>query len=67
VIEAYIIEVFGESTVLKTTHSNLDPNTKLELLCLYSQCYGHNNVTNNEFYLWLIKGYIAQEKGIEVN
>jgi len=24
-------------------------------------------VTNNEFYLWLIKGYIAQEKGIELN
>jgi hypothetical protein len=36
----------------------------LELLCLYSQCYG---ITNNEFYLWFVKGYIVQEKGIDVN
>ncbi len=49
-----IIEVFGESKVLRTTNQNLDPNTKLELLHLYSQSYGHNNVTNNEFYLWFI-------------
>jgi hypothetical protein len=62
-----IIEVFGESRVLRTINLDLDPNTKLELLCLYSRCYGTTNVTNNEFYLWFVKGYIVQEKGIYVN
>jgi hypothetical protein len=59
-----IVEVFGESQVLRTINLNLDPNTRLKLLCLYSQCYG---ITNNEFYLWFVKGYIVQEKGINVN
>jgi len=67
VIDEDIVKVFGESRVLKTINFNLDPNTKLELFCLYSQCYGTTNVTNNEFYLWFVKGYILQEKGIDVN
>jgi hypothetical protein len=44
-----IIEVFGESQALRTINLNLDPNTKLELLCLYSWCYDTTKVTNNEF------------------
>ncbi len=67
VIDEDIIEVFGESQVFKTTNSDLDLNIRLELLCFYSQCYGTTNVTNNEFYLWFVKGYIAQKKGININ
>lgn len=62
-----IVGLFGKSRVLRTINLDLDPNTRLELLCLYSQCYSTTNVTNNEFYLWFVKGYIVQEKGIDVN
>lgn len=67
VIDEDIVKVFGESRILKTINFNLDPNTKLELFCLYSQCYGTTNITNNEFYPWFVKGYILQEKGVDVN
>jgi hypothetical protein len=62
-----IVEVFRESRVLRTINLDLDPNTRLELFCLYSWCYGTTNITNNEFYLWFVKGYIVQEKGIDIN
>jgi len=29
--------------------------------------YGIDQVTNNEFMIWFVKGYIAQEKGEKVN
>jgi len=67
VIEANIIEMFGEFKILRTINLDLNPNIKLELLCLHSQCYGNKNVTNNDSYLWFVKGYIAQEIGIKVN
>jgi hypothetical protein len=66
-IDADIMEMFGEAKVLMTTNLALDPTMKLEMLHLYVQCYGHNNVTNIEFYLWFVKGYIAQEKSININ
>jgi len=59
--------MFGEFKILRTTNLDLDPNIKLELLCLHSQCYANNNVTNNELYLWFVKGCIAQEIGRNVN
>ncbi len=62
-----IMEVFGESKNLRTTNPTLSPTTKLELLRLYSKSYGHNNVTNNEFYMWFVKGYIIQEKGLNID
>jgi hypothetical protein len=61
------MEVFGESKVLRTTNSTLNPATKLELLCLYSKCYGHCNVTNNDLYLWFVKGYVVQEKCLDID
>jgi hypothetical protein len=67
VTDANIMEVFKEVKVLRITNLALDPTTKLELLRLYAQCYGHNNVTKNELFLWFVKGYIAQEKGIDIN
>ncbi len=29
--------------------------------------YGTTIVTNNEFYLWFVKGYIVEQKGEDVN
>ncbi len=34
---------------------------------LYWQVYGTTNVSNNNFYLWFVKGYIAQMKGKSMN
>jgi len=62
VIDKDIVKVFGESQVLKTTTSDLDPNTRLELLCLYLQCCGITNVTNHEFYLGLSKVTLPRRK-----
>jgi hypothetical protein len=61
------MEVFKEAKVLKITNLALEITMKLELLHLYAQCYGHNNVTNNELFMWFVKGYIAQDKGIDIN
>lgn len=65
--DADIMEVFGKFKILRFINPTLDPATKLEFLCLYSKCYGHSNVNNNEFYLWFVKGYIVQEKGLDIN
>ncbi len=52
---------------LKTTNLHLHPNTKRELLKFYQQVYGTTIVTNNEFYLWFVKGYIEEQKGEAMN
>jgi hypothetical protein len=59
--------MFREFKILRATNLDLDPNIKLELLCLHSRCYGNNNVTNNEFYFWFVKSYITQEIDVKVN
>jgi hypothetical protein len=41
----------------------LHVNTKKALVKLYWKIYGSTIITNNEFMLWLVKGYIAQLKG----
>ncbi len=64
---ADIMEVFGEFKIFRFINPTLDPATKLEFLCLYSKCYGHSNVNNNEFYLWFVKGYIVPEKGLDID
>jgi hypothetical protein len=37
------------------------------LLQLYSKIYGKIKVTNNEFMTWLVKGYIAEHMGYQVD
>ncbi len=38
-----------------------------DLKKLHYQIYGITMPTNNDFALWLVKGYIAHEKGHEIN
>ncbi len=42
-------------------------DTKKELLDLCSQICGMSNVTIHEFMSWVVKGYIGQMKGYNVN
>jgi hypothetical protein len=42
-------------------------NIKHDLKKLHWQIYGVATPTNNDFTLWLVKGYIAHEKGHEIN
>jgi hypothetical protein len=61
-----IIKGFGSSfDGFKSTNPHLD--TKKHLVSLYWQVYGTNQVTNNEYMNWFVKGYIAQKKGKNVN
>jgi hypothetical protein len=68
VTKAHIVEIFGlgcES--LKITNPRLHPNTKKKLVKFYWQVYGTTILTNNEFYLWFVKGYIVEHKSEDVN
>jgi len=59
-----IAEVFeSDYSSLKTINPYLHVDTKKALVKLYWKIYGLIIITNNEFMLWLVKGYIAQLKG----
>jgi hypothetical protein len=47
-------------------NTKLHQNMKKDL-CLCSQLYGTSTITNNEFMSWMVKGYIAQCKSIDIN
>lgn len=59
-----IEEVWGKCTAFKTTNTTLKPETRSQLLELYSKIYGKVDVTNKEFMLWLVKGNIAEQMGL---
>jgi hypothetical protein len=65
VSEADIAEVFGGKGVkpFKTTNVMLHPATKGALLKLCWRIYGTAVVPNNEFMAWIVKGFIAEQKG----
>ncbi len=62
VSNANIAKIFGLSFEdFKTTNLNLHLETRKDLFRLYYK------VTNNEFMIWFVKGYIAKEKGEKIN
>jgi hypothetical protein len=66
ICEANIEEVFRKVSKYKTTNTKLHQDTKKNLrLC--SQIYGISIIINNEIMSWVVKGYIAQCKSIDVN
>jgi hypothetical protein len=62
-----IEEVWGKCTSFKTTSTTLNPKTRRDLLQLYSKIYGKIEVTNNKFMTWLVKGYIAEHMGYQID
>ncbi len=57
VCDANIAEVFEPSSKgFKTTNLNLHLEMRKDLLRLYWKVYGTNQVTNNEFMIWFVKG-----------
>ncbi len=67
VYKAYVEKVFGKVSKYKTTNTKLHQDTKKNLLRFCSQIYGTSIVTNDEIMSWVVKGYIAQHKSIDVN
>jgi hypothetical protein len=61
------IELFGHTRQLRATNPKLDPEHLHTLTKLYWQCYGTNDITNNEIQLWFVKGYVARKKGEKLN
>lgn len=66
VSEKDLIKVFGCAKTFRAKNDNLDPTTSLDLTKLYWQCCGTDHVTNSEYQFWFVKGYLAQEKRVEV-
>ncbi len=64
VTKTNIEKVFGK---FKTTNTHLHVDTKKKLSHLCSWFYGTSTITNNKFMSWLIKGYIVETKGRDVN
>jgi hypothetical protein len=62
-----LIELFGQARQLRATNPKLDPEHLHALTKLYWQCYGIDDITNNEFQLWFMKGYVATKKGEKLN
>ena len=62
-----IEEIWGKCIAFKTTNTTLKPETRKELLQLYFKIYGKMEVTNKEFMAWVVKGYIAEQMGFEVD
>jgi hypothetical protein len=59
--------LFGHARQLRATNPKLDPEHLHALMKLYWQCYGTNDITNNEIQLWFVKGYVAGKKGEKLN
>jgi len=63
-----IDEVFGANcSSFKTTNPYLHTNTKKTIVKLHWQIYGSVVITNNEFMMRLVKGYIKELKGHLMN
>lgn len=60
-------EVWGKVTTYRTTNTKLHPETRRELIALYSKIYGTEDVTNNEFMMWVVRGFILECKGDAVD
>jgi len=52
---------------LRLTSPHLPQSDKLGLLNIYWRVFGIEEVTNNEVQGWIVKGYIAKKKKIEIN
>ncbi len=55
----------GNKYKLKATSLALCDRTRME--DIYWRVFGTSIVTNNEVPLWIVRGYIAQMKNIEIN
>jgi hypothetical protein len=62
-----IEEVWRKCSSFKTSNTNLKLESRLDLLQLYAKIYGKPEVTNNEFMVWVVKGYIAKSLDLEVD
>ena len=67
VIPAKVEEFWGKYPSFKTTNTTLSPQSRADLLQLCSKIYEKGEITNNEFMVWMVKGYIVETMGFDVN
>ncbi len=67
VIKSNVDEVFGKVSKFKTINSNLHVKTWRKIIELYVKIYGTTKPSNNELMSWVVKGYITEVKGFEIN
>ncbi len=62
-----VAHVFSSVQKFKSTSSMLTKDHRKQLENLYLDIHGISHITNNEFYLWLVKGWIDESKGHPMN
>jgi hypothetical protein len=62
-----IVGIFGNVHKFNITNPLLIKEQKKQLEKLYSKIYGIGDITNNELYSWMIKGWIVENKCNVVN
>jgi hypothetical protein len=62
-----IAGIFGNVHKFNITNPLLIKEQRKQLEKLYWKIYGISHITNNELHLWMIKGWIAENKGNVVN
>jgi hypothetical protein len=63
-----IAQIFGNVQKFKTTNPLLLEEHIKELEKLYWKIYGTGHITNNELYLWLVKGWVVKTiKRLKIN
>ncbi len=67
VTTADVAHVFGNVQKFKSTNLMLTKDHIKQLENLYWNIYGISHIKKNEFYLWLVKGWIAESKGHPLN
>jgi hypothetical protein len=67
VTTADITYIFGNVSKFRTTNPLLSEDHKKQLEKLYWKIYGTGHITNNELYIWLVRGWIVEGKRHKVN
>ncbi len=67
VIKTDVEEVFGKVSKFKTINSNLHVETWKKIIDLYVKIYGTTKPSKNELMSWVVKGYVTEMKGFEIN
>jgi hypothetical protein len=62
-----IARIFGRVHKFKTTNPLLSMETRTKLERFYWRIYKTTRITNNELMAWLVRGWVAQRHGHQIN
>lgn len=67
VSSADVMKLFGVVKPLRVTNPILPDVDRKGLHTIFWRVNGHGHIPNNEFMSWLVRGYIAEKRGLKVN